>query len=622
MSLKEEEFIPRPEYPRPQFIRNDNWLNLNGEWGFVFDDLGLGLKERWYKNGASNKFDKKIVVPFCFQSKLSGIEDASFHEVFWYRKEFSLSPQFLTNKAILHFGAVDYSCMVYLNEEFVGSHQGGYIGFSIDVTEFIEEFNVLVLRVEDPSQSLEIPRGKQYWRKNIEGIFYPRVSGIWQTVWIEYISLDFHLKKLKMTPELDNSDVMLEFEIHGIDFSDIYLTAEILFENQTIIKDDIELNFLGKFEEIELKPEFEGRIFPKPPNCFKFKVQIPKNSMYFWDTVKPNLYDLFLKIYNKNSGEIYEEVKSYFGLRKISISDIEQRENKQILLNNKPLYQKLFLVQGYWADGLYTAPSESDIVKDIQYIKDFGFNGLRTHQKAFDPLFLHWCDKMGVLVWGEIGNARRFTVNSQMRLLNEFIEEVERDYNHPSIIAWVPINESWGVFSPRRDPKRADYTLSLFHLIKSIDSTRLIVDDDGWWHTKTDICTRHYYADSQSIKLPNSLEEEKQLHEQAELEIYLKPYKYSNEPIIYSEIGGFGYDFDKNLENKWGYGNLLENEEDLFKSLLGLLEEFEKRKNWIQGFCYTELYDQYQEINGLLTFNRVPKFPPAMLKEKMDKMFY
>ena len=379
---------------------------------------------------------------------------------------------------------------------------------------------------------------------------------------------------------------------------------------------------LGKLEEVEIKPKFEGRIFPKPPNCFKFKVQIPKNSMYFWDTVKPNLYDLFLKIYNRKTGEIYDEVRSYFGLRKISISDIEQRENKQILLNNKPLYQKLFLVQGYWADGLYTAPSESDIVKDIQYIKDFGFNGLRTHQKAFDPLFLHWCDKMGVLVWGEIGNARRFTVYSQMRLLNEFIEEVERDYNHPSIIVWVPINESWGVFSPRRNPKRAAYTLSLFYLVKSIDSTRLVVDDDGWWHTKTDICTRHYYADSQSIQLPNSLEEEISNQELAVIETYLKPYKYTNEPITYSEIGGFGYDFDKKIEDKWGYGNLLETEDDLFQGVLSLLEEFEKRKDWIQGFCYTELYDQYQEINGLLTLDRVPKFPPSKLKEKLDKMFY
>jgi len=622
MSLKEQEHIPRPEYPRPQFIREDNWINLNGEWDFAFDDSNVGLKEKWFKADNVEKFDRTIIVPFCFQSKLSGIEDTSFHDVIWYRREFTISPQSLKKKVLLHFGAVDYSCRVYLNKEHVGSHEGGYIGFSLDITDYVEEKNVLVLQVEDPSQSLEIPRGKQYWRKDLERIFYPRVSGIWQTVWIEFLSSDFHLKKLKMTPDVDKSEVMFEFNVHGTNFSDIFLTAEILFENQAVIKEDIDLNFLGKFEHVEINSEFKGKLFPKTPNCFKFKVQIPNNLIYFWDTDKPNLYNVLLKIYSRNTDMIYDEVKSYFGLRKISISDVKQKENKQILLNNKPLYQKLFLVQGYWPDGLYTAPTENDIIKDIQYIKDFGFNGLRTHQKVFDPRFLYWCDKMGVLVWGEIGNAHKFTVLSQMRLLNEFVEEIERDYNHPSIIAWVPINESWGIFSPRRDPKRAAYTLSLFYLIKSIDSTRLVIDDDGWWHTKTDICTRHYYADSKSIKLPNSLKEEKQIHEQAELEIYLKPYKYDNEPIIYSEIGGFGYDFNKDIENKWGYGNLLESEEDLFENVLGLLKEFDKRKNWIQGFCYTELYDQYQEINGLTTIDRVPKFPPAKLKEKLDMMFY
>ncbi|MHA2280669.1 MAG: glycoside hydrolase family 2 protein [Promethearchaeota archaeon] len=622
MRYKEQEKTPRPEYPRPQFIREDNWLNINGEWDFTFDDLDIGLKERWYKKGASSNFDKKIVVPFCFQSKLSGIEDNSFHEVIWYRREFEIPREFSDKKIILHFGAVDYSCTVYLNGEFVGSHQGGYIGFSLDITEFVEESNILVLRVEDPSQSLEIPRGKQYWRKDLETIFYPRVSGIWQTVWIEFVSSDFHLTRLKMTPDIDNSEVIFEFDIHAKDFSDIFLTAEILFENQIIIKEDIELDFLGKVEDVEIKLEFVGRLFPKNPNNFKLKVQIPNNSIFLWDTEKPNLYDVILKIYNRNTGMIYDEVKSYFGLRKISVSDGKQKENKQILLNNNPIYQKLFLVQGYWPDGLYTAPSENAIIKDIQYIKDFGFNGLRTHQKAFDPLFLHWCDKMGVLVWGEIGNARIFTVDSQMRLLNEFIEEIERDYNHPSIIVWVPINESWGVFSPRRDPKRAAYTLSLYHLIKSIDSTRLVVDDDGWWHTKTDICTRHYYSITKSIHLPNSLTEEKQTHEKSRIEIYLKPHKYIDEPIIYSEIGGFGYDIDKNIENKWGYGKLIESKEEFFKMVLSLLKEFEKRKDWIQGFCYTELYDQYQEINGLLTLNREPKFPPAKLKEELDKMFY
>ncbi|GAI58670.1 unnamed protein product, partial [marine sediment metagenome] len=200
------------------------------------------------------------------------------------------------------------------------------------------------------------------------------------------------------------------------------------------------------------------------------------------------------------TGIIYDTVRSYFGMRKISISDLKSSYNKQILLNNNLIYQKLFLVQGYWPGGLYTAPSEEDIIKDIQFIKDFGFNGLRTHQKAFDPRFLYWCDRMGVLVWGEIGNSFVFTIDSQVRLLNEFITEIERDYNHPSIIIWVPINESWGVRSrSRRDSKRAFYTLSLYYLIKSIDPTRLVIDDDGWWHTETDICSRHFYSDIKLI---------------------------------------------------------------------------------------------------------------------------
>ncbi|MHA1987971.1 MAG: glycoside hydrolase family 2 protein [Promethearchaeota archaeon] len=619
MIFKEQEKTPRPEYPRPQFIREENWLNLNGEWDFAFDDLYTGLKARWYKKNASRKFDKKILVPFCFQSKLSGIEDHSFHEIVWYRREFTLPPEFLKNRVLLHFGAVDYSCKVYLNEEFVGSHEGGYIGFSIDITDFIEESNVLVLRVEDPSQSLEIPRGKQYWLKDIERIFYPRVSGIWQTVWVEFVSPEYYIKKLKFFPNIDKSEMLVEFNIRGNNFSDILLELEILFNGQTIITEEIALEFLDRKIQ-SLAKQNNGRVIPKTTDRFKFIIKIPPNSLYLWDPDNPNLYDINLKIFNKRTEVLYENVKSYFGMRKISISGLKSEFNKQILLNNEPIYQKLFLVQGYWAEGLYTAPTEEEIIKDIEFIKAFGFNGLRTHQKAFDPRFLYWCDKLGVLVWGEIGNSFIFTVDSQMRLLNQFVDEISRDFNHPSIITWVPINESWGVQGTQRDTKRADYTISLYHLIRSIDPTRLVVDDDGWWHTKTDICTRHFYADINF--LPKFFEDELKSHRRARPRVYLKPFSYSDEPIIYSEIGGFGFRQDKGNKKNWGYGNLMGNSEELLLKLMTLFEEFDKRKSWIHGFCYTELYDQFQEINGLLTLNREPKFPPIKLKEKLDTMFY
>lgn len=619
MSLKEQNNKPRPEYPRPQLVRENNWINLNGKWDFTFDDSNVGLKEKWFKEENIRKFDRTIIVPFCFQSKLSGIEDTSFHDVIWYRREFTISPQSLKKKVLLHFGAVDYRCRVYLSGEYVGSHEGGYIGFSLDITDYVDEQNVLIVKVEDPSQSLEIPRGKQYWKKDLETIFYPRVSGIWQTVWLEFVSPEFYIKKLKYFTDIDKSEMLVEFNIHGTNFSGLLLEIEILFNEQNIVKEEINLDFLGKLEQ-KLTKQISGNVFPKTTDRFKFKVNIPENLLFLWDTENPNLYDINLKIFNKKNETTYDSVKSYFGMRKISISDLKSEFNRQILLNNEPIYQKLFLVQGYWPEGLYTAPTEDDIVKDIQFIKAFGFNGLRTHQKAFDPRFLYWCDKLGVLVWGEIGNSFIFTVDSQMRLLNEFIEEINRDFNHPSIITWVPINESWGVGGSRKNAKRADYTLSLYHLIKSVDPSRLVVDDDGWWHTKTDICTRHFY--SEINKIPKLFKDELKSHKRALPKVYLKPFSYNDEPIIYSEIGGYGLRPDKDDNKNWGYGNLMENSDELFQSLIDLLNEFDKRKNWIQGFCYTELYDQFQEINGLLTLNREPKFPPSKLKTKLDKMFY
>ncbi len=622
-----ESRIPRPEYPRPQFVRYNNWINLNGEWDFVFDDANKGLKERWYKRENSKYFDRKIMVPFCFQSKLSGIEDNSFHEVIWYRRIFEILTKFKNKKVLLHFGAVDYRCLIYLNGEYVGSHEGGYTGFSLDITNYLEDINDIVVRVEDPSQDLEIPRGKQFWKSEIESIFYPRVSGIWQTVWLEFLSPEFHIDDLKITPNIDKSQVVFDININGVGFSELFLFVEVLFNNQTIAQDNINLDFIGKIGQRKNKKVVKERIemynkkmFDENPTRFKFKVTIPENLMFLWDTDNPNLYDLSLKIQNEKTGEIYDEISSYFGMRKVSISDYGNKV-KHILLNGKLLYQKLFLVQGYWPDSLYTPPSDDHIKKDIQYVIDFGFNGLRTHQKAFDPRFLYWCDKMGVLVWGEIGNAYRFSVKSQLRLINEFVAEVERDYNHPSIIVWVPLNEGWGVSGAERDPKRGYYTSSLYFLIKSIDPTRLIIDDDGWWHTENnDVCTRHFY--STTNLLPATLEEEIRSHKTSVPKTYLKPYEYNGEPIIYSEIGGFGYDFQENVKKKWGYGGLIEDSESLFERVLELLKELDARKEWIQGFCYTELYDQFQEINGLLTFDREPKFPPHKLKERLDNMFF
>ncbi|MFX0070872.1 MAG: glycoside hydrolase family 2 protein [Candidatus Hermodarchaeota archaeon] len=623
--------ISRPEYPRPQFVRKNNWINLNGLWDFSFDDENVGLKERWYLKKQHAKFNEKINVPFCFQSELSGINDQSFHDVVWYKREFIQSENFKHKRVYLNFGAVDYSCKVYLNEHFIGSHEGGYSSFNFDITNFLNnKKNDLVLRVEDPSRDCEIPRGKQFWEKEHEtsAIFYPRITGIWQTVWLETVNLDYYVKNVKITPDIDQLQIMVECEVFGIGFGDLRMDISVLFAKDLISKIELNLDFLGDLSKKRKGKDFvkekqgyyEKRMgFRKNANSFKFKIEIPENELRLWDDKNPDLYDIILKLYDKKTQEIYDNIKSYFGMREISI--VNGKLNKKVLLNHKELYQKLFLVQGYWSQGLYTAPSEEDIKLDIQYVKDFGFNGIRTHQKAFDPIFLYWCDKMGVLIWGEMGSAFMFSAKSELRFINQSIEMIERDYNHPSIIAWVLLNEGWGVNNAEKDKRMVDFTVSLYYLIKSIDPTRLIIDDDGWWHTKTDLCTKHFYLPLKF--LPKNFNEELKFegYGRAIPKFYLKPFQYLDEPIIYSEIGGYGLDYDNSSEKKYSYGEY-KNAEELFDAVLILLKEFDARKKWIHGFCYTELYDQFQEINGLLTMHRKPKFPPEQLKKELDKLFY
>ncbi len=622
MTLKNNDNIPRPEYPRPHFKRKDNWLNLNGEWEFSFDDENVGLKQKWYKKEQKEKFNRKIIVPFCFQSKLSGIGDQSFHDIIWYRKEFELPSQFDDNRILLHFGAVDYYCMVFLNGERVGEHEGGYIGFTLDITDIIEKNNILVVRVEDPSSDIEIPRGKQFWFEKPTSIFYPRVSGIWQTVWLECVSLKNYLKWVKITPNIDDSHIILECDVAGKGNPNLRLSAKVFFNDEDIAQENINLSFLGdlkaKRDRKILRPK-GTQIRIQNPSPFKFKMKIPKDKLHLWDTVTPNLYDLILTIYDSRLNEIYDEVQCYFGMRKISLSDRPIGTNKRVLLNNKPIYQKLFLVQGYWPDGLYTAPSDEAIKRDIQYIKEFGFNGLRTHQKVFDPRFLYWCDKMGVLVWGEIGNAFQFTPKAQLRIINQFAAEIERDYNHPSIIVWTILNEGWGIQGAHRNPERRNYTVSLYYLMKSLDPTRLVVDNDGWFHTKTDLCTIHLYGRYEL--LANSFEEEKKFDLRSAFPTYLEPYFYEDEPIIYSEIGGFGLESEES-EESWGYGGVGKSSDELLEKVINLLKMFDARKEWIHGFCYTELYDQFQEVNGLLTMDRKPKISPSRLKQEIENLFY
>jgi len=584
----------RQEYPRPQLVRK-SWLNLNGQWDFEFDDDNIGLEEKWYKKTAV--FSKKIEVPFAYQTKFSGIDDPTFHDNVWYRRKFNVPPEMKNKNIILHFGAVDYRCKVYINEELVGSHEGGHTSFSFDITNHLNgNLEELVIWVEDPSIDETIPRGKQFWELESKGIWYTRTTGIWQTVWLEGVD-SVRIEKLKLTPVFDCGDVLIEFEVED-DFLSSEVEIAISFKGETIVEQTIKPKEIYTKLSVNL---FNRKIFRNEYH----------DSGWCWTPETPNLFEINLKV--KHNDVIVDEIDSYFGMRKI------HTEAGMVYLNNKPYYQKLVLDQGYWPEGLLTAPTDEAFKKDIELSKEMGFNGCRKHQKVEDPRFLYWADQLGFLVWGECAASTTYSDDAVSRITREWLEIIERDYNHPSIVTWVPINESWGVPHVLNNEKQQQHTLALYHMVKSLDDTRLVISNDGWEMTSTDICAIHnynhgqkeevqkyeYYKDSISTR-------DKILHAKpADRAIYVNGYKHDGEPILLTEFGGIGYKVGE--DTGWGYTSV-SNAEDYLEDYKRVMEAV-FASEILHGYCYTQLTDVEQEINGLLTYDRKPKCDLKKIKE-------
>ncbi len=573
--------IPRSEYPRPQFIRK-NWENLNGQWQFDYDDANKGLLEKWY---LQKEFTKEITVPFSYQSELSGIHDTDFHDLVWYKRSFDIPKEWDQKRLILHFGAVDYRASVWVNGKYIGSHEGGHVPFQLEVTEAVDVGkNELVVRVEDVTQDLDQPRGKQYWKEKSEGIFYTRTTGIWQTVWLEMVESSY-IEKVKMTPDIDKDEIMMEYVVNGGSDSQ-FLEVEISFEGSLVASESLKLInnngarsiFLNDFHVHD-----EGRL---------------------WSPEHPNLYDVVFRL--KDGSTVLDEVSSYFGMRKVSV------ENGKVMLNNRPYYMKLILDQGYFPDGLLTPPSDDAIRKDVELTKEMGFNGARKHQKIEDPRYLYWTDKLGLLVWGEMANSYTYTEDAVRRITDEWQKAIERDYNHPSIVAWVPINESWGVPKLLADKRQQDHTLAMYYLTKSLDSTRLVISNDGWEHTKSDICTIHdYESNKEVLKERYSTVEKIMEATPGSRLIYVPGHHYDGVPIQVSEFGGIAY--KKSEWEGWGYSGASDDQDfanRYYDVVSALLES-----PLVQGFCYTQLTDVEQEINGLLTYDRKPKIDLEIIKE-------
>src|SRR5699024_8671054 len=412
--------MKRIEYPRPQLVR-EKWANLNGSWGFMFDDFDQGLIQKWYIK--DKQFTEEIEVPFVYQTKLSGIDKQENHEIVWYQKKFEIPEDFNQEKILLHFGAVDFETKVFVNGLMVGEHVGGETPFTFDITPYLEESEqVITVRVFDPRYDERIPRGKQTWEEKPHSIWYTNTTGIWQTVWLENVPSSY-IKNVFFTPDIDDGSVQVRVNLVDPK-SNQHLKYHIKFKNEVVASGKWDIH--SPFNEVKIQLNQQ--------NIYRSSFH---NNGWNWSPEDPNLFDVVLEL-NDGDKKI-DEIRSYFGMRKVHI------EKGMVYLNNKPYYQKLVLDQGYWPESLMTAPSDEALKLDIELAKEMGFNCCRRHQKVEDPRFLYWADKLGFLVWGESGSAHYFSEESIDYLTEVWKAIIQRDYNHPSIVTWVPFNESWGI---------------------------------------------------------------------------------------------------------------------------------------------------------------------------------
>jgi beta-galactosidase/beta-glucuronidase len=589
----ERTHIPRPEYPRPQFVR-DLWLNLNGEWEFAFDDNNAGLGLGWHDG---RELPLRIIVPFGYQTKLSGINDKSIHECVWYARTFEVLDEWQGQDLLLNFGAVDYASTVWINGQEVGHNRGGHVPFQFDIAPYVKTgANRLTVRVED-SQDPQQPRGKQSHTGLPHAIDYYCTTGIWQTVWLEPVP-SMRIEEIKTITHAQRNIVDLTVFLHAPSAS----------------------------WRIEVDVSEQGRIVARAEDFTavatgRLIFSIPYAKL--WSPESPHLYDLHIRLYAGE--ELLDEVRSYVGLRGIRL------QNGQFIVNGVPTYLKMVLDQGYWPDGYLTAPSDEAFQTDIGWIKMFGFNGVRKHQKIEDPRWLYWCDRLGLLVWEEMPNAREWSSQAEELLSAEWRTAVMRDYNHPCIIVWVPVNESMG-FPELSQEHAGQYAFieRMVRVTRRLDASRPIVDNDGWEHTDiTDICAIHDYT-------PSGQELEARYQQTvAERKLPLKVWisdkplfargsKYRGQPIVLSEVGGFlsipaAIPEEKRDMLYQFYGSfttpdeLLEKYVDLMKGIASL--------KFLAGFCYTQLTDIEQEINGLLTYDRQPKVPAEAIAEIHRELF-
>ena len=570
-------------YPRPQ-LRRQRWLPLNGPWQFAIDAEGA------LRRPSEVVWGETISVPYAPETQRSGVRNTGFHRACWYRRAFQAPDVPEGHRLILHFGAVDYEATVWIDGSLATSHRGGYTPFEVDVTDFLSSGaeHELVLRAYDDPADLSKPRGKQDWELEPHSIWYPRTSGIWQTVWLEMVPAT-RVRSLRWSANLERWELFLDARIHTEGRGELRMAVKLRVRGELIADDTYRV----------IAGEVHRRIAFSDPG-----IDDSRNHL-LWSPERPTLIEAEIDLWGLR-GEHLDTVYSYTALRAISV------QGDRLVLNGRPVDLRLVLDQGYWPEGGMTATDE-ELRRDVELAKAMGFNGVRKHQKVESPRYLYWADQLGLMVWEEMPSAYRFTPDSVARLTEEWMAALARDVSHPCIIAWVPFNESWGVPNlPDSRPER-HYVQALYHLTKTFDPTRPVIGNDGWESVATDLIgihdydadvtriARRYHAEEVRLRLFNH---ERPGGRVLTLEPHLKDLEH---PIVLSEFGGIALVED----GTWGYSRV-GTAAELQARYTALLETVH-RLDLLCGFCYTQFADTYQEANGLLYADRTPKFPLAVM---------
>ncbi len=588
--------VPRPEYPRPQFVRSD-WLCLNGEWQFEIDGVDSGLE----RGLAERELSGRITVPFCPESSLSGIGSVDFVAAVWYRRTLTVPADWAGRTVILHFQAVDYDATVWANGVEVVRHRGGFTPFAAGLAGIAEAGQPLtiVVRARDPRDAVK-PRGKQSDRYGNYGCLYTRTTGIWQTVWLEPVP-ETHLRRPRTTPDLAGSRFRLEQPINGRRHG-LHVRATLRDPAGAVCSAEASAG-------ADLTPMLD--------------LPIPPERRRLWEPGAPFLYDLELELLDA-AGRVIDQAASYAGLRSVTIDD------KAILINGRPVFQRLVLDQGFYPDGILTAPDDEALRRDIELSLAAGFNGARLHQKVFEERFLYHADRLGYLVWGEFpdwGCAGQGPVEDHQRpvvsYVTQWLEAIQRDYSHPAIVGWCGLNETW---QPLTDRIRVldDTTRAMFLAAKALDATRPVLDASGYSHRvpEADVYDSHDYEQNVTAFAAR--------HGRDQAGVYLnrapdgRPISipYRGQPYFVSEFGGTwwnpealdaGHTQSASRESSWGYGERPTVLEEFYARFEGLCRTLLDNPAMF-GYCYTQLTDVYQEENGVYTFDRRPKFDLARLR--------